>query len=369
MLNELLRLAIAMQLHVMMVAQGHNAQVIGAFLLARSNLRCLTWAMEPLARVEPGAGGIERRVAGRGFTYVSSNGRRIRTESRLERIRSLAIPPAWSHVWIASAPNAHIQATGVDAAGRTQYIYHPRWREIRDEEKFIRSLAFGQRLPALRRVVTRDLKQNDNARRRALAAAVRLMDKVGMRVGGAAYAAENGSFGATTLQRRHVSIEADVVHLMFRGKSAGEWDVSINDSLLQDYFASIPHTPRSSPALCHASFSGRRKLWHAISDTEVNGYLGEVAGHGFTAKDFRTWQGTVVASISLARSQRAGSSSPEAITAAIRDAADWLHNTPTVAKESYINPRVIGLFEQGKVADLKRQIDSAVLALLTGGHG
>ena len=224
----------------------------------------------------------------------------------------------------------------MNAAGRTQYIYHQRWRKIRDGEKFIRSLAFGQRLPVLRRVVTGVLKQNENARRRVLAAAVRLMDKAGMRVGGAAYAAGNGSFGATTLQRRHDSIEADVVHLLFRGKSAGGWDVSINGALLQDHFASIPHAPRTGPALCHAFSSGRRKLWHAIS---------------------------------LARSQRVGASSPEAVTAAVRDAADWLHNTPAIAKESYINPRVIGLFEQGRVADLKRQRDSAVLALLTGGHG
>ncbi len=324
--------------------------------------------VEELVRIEPGTAGIARRVAGRGFSYVAANGRRIKTESRLERINDLAIPPAWSQVWIASAANAHIQATGVDSAGRTQYIYHPRWREIRDGEKFIRSLAFAQRLPTIRRVVTGDLSQDTDARRRALAAAVRLMDRAGLRVGGAAYVEENGSFGATTLQRRHVRVEGDVVHLVFRGKSAGDWDVVITDKLLHHYFASIPRTPRSAPALCHATMSGRRKLWHPISDSDVNGYLGDVAGHGFTAKDFRTWQGTVVAAISLARSHHAGASSPAAVIGAVQEAADWLHNTPAIAKGSYINPRVTALFEQGQVADLRRQKDSAVLALLTGGR-
>ncbi len=323
---------------------------------------------EELLRVAPGTGGISRRVAGRGFSYLAANGQRIKNASRLERINDLAIPPAWSQVWIASARNAHIQATGVDAAGRTQYIYHPRWREIRDGEKFIRSLAFAQRLPTIRRVVTKDLSQESDGRRRALAAAVRLMDKAGLRVGGAAYAEENGSFGATTLQRRHVSVDDDMIQLVFRGKSAGDWDVLINDALLHAYFSSVPRMPRSGPALCHFSMTGRRKIWHSIADSDVNNYLGDVAGHGFTAKDFRTWQGTVEAALSLSRSLQVGATSPEAVAGAVQDAADWLHNTPAIAKESYINPRVIALFEQGQVADLRRQKDSAVLALLTGGR-
>lgn len=325
--------------------------------------------VEQLHRVEPGSGGITRRVAGPGFSYVSANGRRIRSVALLRRIGALAVPPAWTHVWIAADPRAHIQATGVDAAGRTQYIYHPRWREMRDDEKFIRSLAFAQRLPAMRRIVTRDLKQQQDTRRRALAAAVRLIDRAGLRVGGAAYAEENGSFGATTLQRRHVRVEGDAIHLVFRGKSAGTWDVHLADGLLGDYFACVPRTPRKGPALCHPIMSGRRKLWQAITDAEVNSYLGEVAGPGFTAKDFRTWQGTVVAAISLARSRRSGATSPTAVTAAIREAAQWLHNTPSIAKESYVNPRVIALFEQGKVAGLNRQRDSSVLALLASGTG
>ncbi|MGB9036628.1 MAG: DNA topoisomerase IB [Paeniglutamicibacter sp.] len=324
---------------------------------------------QELERVQPGTKGIRRRVAGRGFSYVSANGRRIHSDRLLERINALAIPPAWTQVWIASAPSAHIQATGVDAAGRLQYIYHPRWRQMREHEKFIRSLAFAQRLPTIRRGVTRDLKQERDPRLRALAAAVRLMDRAGLRVGGAAYAQENGSFGATTLLKRHLSLEGDTVHLRFRGKSAGDWDVALTDKLLAAYFAALPHTPRSGPAICHAVPVGRRKEWKPVSDGEVNAYLGEVAGHGFTAKDFRTWQGTVVAALSLARSLRAGATSPEAVTAAIDEAAQWLHNTPAVARGSYVNPRLIDLFERGVVADPRRQPDRAVLALLMEGDG
>lgn len=324
---------------------------------------------EDLEHVAPGTRGIHRQVAGRGFSYVSANGRRIRSEPLRKRIEELAIPPAWTQVWIASSPNAHIQATGVDAAGRTQYIYHPRWRELREGEKFIRSLAFAQRLPVIRRVVTRDLSQEADPRRRALAAAVRLIDRAGLRVGGAAYAQENGSFGATTLLKRHVWLEGDSVHLKFEGKSAGSWDVLVNDRLLAGYFGSLPRTPAAGPAICHAVRAGRRKTWKSVSDTEVNAYLGQVAGQGFTAKDFRTWQGTVVAARSLSRSLRAGASSPEAAGAAINDAARWLHNTAAVARDAYVNPRVVELFEKGRVADTRRQPDRAVLALLLEGEG
>lgn len=317
-----------------------------------------------LVRVEPGQGGITRRRAGKGFTYISANGRRIGSKKILSRIDELVIPPAWSDVWIASQPAAHIQATGVDEAGRTQYLYHPAWREMRDGEKFTRSLAFAQKLPTIRRAVTRDVKQDRDDRKRALAAAVRLIDKAGLRVGGQEYAQENGSFGASTLQRRHVDIEGDVLHLTFMGKSAGEWDVVIDDDQLVNFFDSVPKSPRSAPAICYPIRSGRRKEWHRVSAADINSYLGDIAGHGYTAKDFRTWQGTVVAARSLAHAFKAGLTSPEAERAAIKEAAEWLHNTPAIARDSYINPRVFELFEHGKVADFSKQPDRAVIALL-----
>lgn len=320
-----------------------------------------------LLRVEPGTGGITRRKAGRGFTYIASNGRRITSESALQRIRDLVIPPAWTDVWIASQPNAHIQATGVDAAGRAQYLYHPRWREIRDSEKFTRSLSFAQALPSIRRTVTRDLKQDREPRRRALAAAIRLVDRAGLRIGGREYAQDNGSYGVATLQRRHVDVDGDRVHLHFTGKSSGLWDVWLDDELLCRFFEGIPRTPRTAPAVCHATMTGRRKHWHGVAETDINAYLADIAGHGFTAKDFRTWQGTVAAARSLALALRAGTTAPEAVTAAVTDVATWLHNTPSVARSSYVNPRVIALFEQGQVADFRRQADRAVLALLAAG--
>lgn len=313
----------------------------------------------------PGSEGISRKRAGREFAYFSEDGRRLGSRIVLGRIEALAVPPAWKDVWISLDPRAHIQATGVDAAGRTQYLYHPRWRELKDDEKFIRSLDFAPRLPTLRRLVTRDLKQQQDTRKRSLAAAVRLIDRAGLRVGGAQYAEENGSFGATTLQRRHVRVDGRHVHLMFRGKSAGIWDVDLDDPLLGSYFDSVPHAPRRGPALSYPCAQGRRKVWRPIDDTEVNAYLGEIAGSGYTAKDFRTWQGTVVAALSLARSHRAGVSAPEAVSAAIQEASVWLHNTPAVAKGSYVNPLVITRFEQGRVAALDRQADKAVLHLLT----
>lgn len=320
-----------------------------------------------LVRVEPGQGGIARRRAGKSFTYISANGRRIGSKRILSRIEDLVIPPAWSDVWIASQPGAHIQATGVDEAGRTQYLYHPKWREMRDGEKFTRSLAFAEKLTTIRRAITRDLKQTKDERSRALAAAVRLIDKAGLRVGGQEYAEENGSFGASTLQRRHVEVEGDVLHLQFKGKSAGEWDLVLDDQQLVEFFNSIPKSPRSSPAICYPIRTGRRKDWHGVSAADINSYLGDIAGHGYTAKDFRTWQGTVVAARSLAHAFKTGLTSPEAERAAIKETAQWLHNTPAIARDSYINPRVMELFELGRVADFSRQPDRAVIALLADG--
>lgn len=352
--------------------------------------------MPRLATVSPGAGGYTRRRAGRGFTYWGANGRRITHEDTLTRIRGLVIPPAWNQVWIAAEENAHIQATGVDDAGRTQYLYHPQWRADRDAEKFEKSISFGQTLPSLRRRVTRDLRagaqenvdgadshttgtargargsgtasghSDGTGRRRALAAAVRLMDRGALRVGGKEHSGQLEAFGATTLQRRHVEVDGTQVHLVFRGKSGSEWDLTLDDEDLAEFFSGVPLTPRKAPAVCYPVRSGRRKEWRGISAEAVNEYLTEIAGLEFTAKGFRTWQGTMAAARSLARSHRAGVSSPEAVKIAVQASADLLHNTPTVARESYIDPRVVDLFEKGRVLDLKRQPDRALLALLTG---
>ncbi len=319
--------------------------------------------MSSLHRVEPGMGGFSRRRAGRGFTYWAANGHRISDGDQLNRIRDLVIPPAWQDVWIAADPDAHIQATGVDQAGRTQYLYHPGWRAQQDHEKFIRSLAFAQTLPELRRRVTRDLRGR-NERRRALAAAVRLIDSLALRVGNEVYAEENGSFGASTLQRRHVDVQDDTVHLVFRGKAEAQWDVRTRDRDLARFFTDRPRTPRSAPAVCWPEQTGRRRAWRGVSAAEINEYVGRAAGGHFTAKDFRTWQGTVVAAGALGRALGAGETSPRAVTEAVHVTAEALHNTPSVARSSYINPRVIELFEKG-VTIQGRPSDRKILDLLS----
>lgn len=315
-------------------------------------------------RVDVGSGGFTRRRAGRGFTYWGANGRRVTNAEQLERIRALVIPPAWQEVWIAADADAHVQATGVDEAGRTQYLYHPAWREQRDREKFLRAVAFADLLPSVRRRVTRDLRGHDE-RRRALAAAVRMIDSMALRVGGEQYAEENGSFGASTLRRRHVAVRGDTVHLVFRGKSGSEWDVRSTDTDLAAFFTDRPRTPGSASAVCWPEQQGRRRLWHGISAADINAYLGELSGGHFTAKDFRTWQGTVVAAGALAAAASAGETSPAAVVAAVRATAESLHNTPAVARDSYIDPLVIELFEKGRVIR-GRPTDRKVLALLTG---
>nr|WP_244516763.1 hypothetical protein [Arthrobacter alpinus] len=189
-------------------------------------------------------------------------------------------------------------------------------------------------MPTIRRIVTRDLKQAADGRRRALAAASRIIDRAGLRVGGASCAEENGSFGVATLQRRHVIAHDHGVEPSFRGKSGGDWGVQIPDGLLGDHHAFIPRYPRAGPALSVEIHEGRCKFWEPITDTEINTYLGNIAGQGFTAKDFRTCQGTVVAAISLARSRQSELSSAEAVVAAVDTAATWLHNTPSIARSS-----------------------------------
>lgn len=340
--------------------------------------------MPRLTASVPGSGGYTRRRSGTGFSYRGANGRRITSPKTLERIRGLVIPPAWTEVWIAASENAHIQATGIDDAGRKQYLYHPQWRARRDAEKYERALSFAEALPGLRRRVTRDLRPGTSAsddaggtgardgngevsgQRRALAAAVRLMDRGALRVGGSEHTGQLEAFGATTLQRRHMDVVGADVHLVFRGKSGSEWDVTLRDADLAEFLAGVPATPCKAPALAYPVQSGRRREWKGVSAADVNNYLTEIAGLEFTAKDFRTWQGTVAAARSLARSHRAGVTSPEAVKIAVQASADLLHNTPTVARESYVDPRVVDLFERGRVMNLDRQPDRALLQLLTG---
>ncbi|MCC3275806.1 MULTISPECIES: DNA topoisomerase IB [unclassified Arthrobacter] len=293
--------------------------------------------------------GYSRRRWGKGFSYRDIRGGVITDRQVLARIRSLAIPPAWTSVWISPYANGHIQATGTDGAGRKQYIYHPHWREMKDREKFDRALAFAQSLPPARRLITKHLRAEGVGPERALAAALRIVDAGALRVGGTRYAEANGSYGTTTLRIEHVNLAGTEVRFDFPGKSGQEWHTSINDEDLAAALEPMLERPGADTALAYIGSDGS---WHSVDAAALNAFLKEVTGGDFSAKDFRTWQATVVAAMSLARL------APEAVTkraklkavaATARDVADHLGNTPAIARKSYIDPRVVDRFFDGDV--------------------
>ncbi|GAB3271444.1 DNA topoisomerase IB [Sinomonas notoginsengisoli] len=300
-----------------------------------------------------------RRRAGKGFIYRDEEGERVDAPEVLARIDALAIPPAWRHVRIAGSEQARIQATGIDAAGRKQYLYHHAWRARQDARKFDRALALARRLPAIRRAVTEDLRGRHGAREQALAVALRLVDRAGFRVGSRRYVQQNGSFGVTTLQRRHVSVDGAVVTFRFPGKSGMRWAVDLHDADLAAYFAERADGSRTSRAIGFEEGNGVQP----ISAEALNGYLRGRAGMGVSAKDLRTWRGTVVAAETLAREREKGSDADQAWRAAIGAAAEWLHNTSAVARGSYVDPRLLLAYHEGtKLAGRAGKVSDAELA-------
>ena len=319
--------------------------------------------MTRLRRAHPASdAGIRRRRSGRGWSYAHDDGRRASAADR-ERAESLVVPPAWKDVWIAADPLAHIQAIGVDDAGRTQYLYHPQWRERRDRAKHERALDLAEALPAMRRRVTRDLALDGLPRERVLAAALRLLDAVAIRAGGDAYAEQNGSHGLMTLLCRHAHVSGDAVRLRFPAKSGQRFDVTIEDGELA----------RCIEAL-RAGRSGRSRLlaWrdergsHPLRDVDLNQAVREATGGEFTAKDFRTLHGTIVAAVALARARDVGTQAARrrAMKAAVDEVAETLGNTPTVARSSYIDPEVFERFEAGATIGLRGSRERALLELL-----
>ena len=237
--------------------------------------------------------GIRRRHAGKGFTYSNPDGSRLDDPEHLARIRSLAIPPAWTDVWISPIPQGHLQATGRDARGRKQYRYHPRWREARDETKYERMVSFAEALPAIRDRVDRDLARPGLPRRKVLATVVRLLETTLIRVGNEEYAKENRSFGLTTLRDRHVDVSGSEIRFHFRGKSGRQREVGITDRRLARIVKQCQDIPGYELFQYHDDHGERR----AVDSEDVNDYLRVVSGRNFTAKDFRTWAGTVAAAI------------------------------------------------------------------------
>lgn len=290
--------------------------------------------------------GITRRRAGRGFAYRDPDGGPVRDPEVLERIRRIVIPPAWTDVWICPWSNGHLQATGRDARGRKQYRYHLRYRARRDGAKFERLIAFASALPAIREQVERDLDRPGLPREKVLAAVVRLLELTLIRVGNDEYARLNRSFGLTTLRNRHASVEGTSITFRFRGKSGQQHAVGLRDRRL----AGVVRRCRDLPGQELFQYVGPDGRTHDIASDDVNGYLAAVAP-GVTAKDFRTWAGTVLAFRAL-RSLGAGSTDREKernIAAAIQAAADNLGNTPAVARQAYVHPAVVDAYLGGRI--------------------
>jgi DNA topoisomerase I len=304
-----------------------------------------------LRRSDCSGPGISRRRRGGGFSYLDPEGGRIADESTLERIRALAIPPAWREVWICSDPFGHIQATGFDEAGRKQYLYHERWQLRAAQRKFESMREFAGTLPRLRRAVKRDLDRDGMPRERALACAVRLLDLGFFRIGGEEYAETNESYGVATVLRDHVSIEGEEVVFDFPAKSGQRRVQSIRDPEVKAAIEAMRRR-RSGPddLLVFREDGG----WRDVRSDEVNDYLQAKVGEEFSAKDFRTWHGTVLAAVELAREGAPSSKGggERAIRAAVKRVAERLGNTPAVCRSSYIDPRLLDRFRDGKTIEL-----------------
>jgi DNA topoisomerase-1 len=290
--------------------------------------------------------GISRRRSGRGFTYRDPDGRTIRDAETLARIRSIVIPPAWTDVWICPWPNGHVQATGRDARGRKQYRYHPRYRARREGAKFERLIAFAKALPAIRDQVDRDLARPGLPREKVVAAVVRLLELTLIRVGNDEYARLNKSFGLTTLRDRHATIDGTAVTFRFRGKSGQQHEVGLRDRRL----ASVVRRCRDLPGQELFQYVDDSGAPQDIASEDVNAYLAAIAP-GVTAKDFRTWAGTVLAFRAL-RALGKGSSTREQqrnVAAAIQATAEGLGNTPAVARSAYVHPAVVDAYLDGRI--------------------
>ena len=301
--------------------------------------------MPRLRRSDTSGPGIHRLKSGR---FRADDGVTISADDRA-RIKALVIPPAWTDVWISPHANGHIQATGVDDAGRTQYLYHEAWHRKKARLKFDRALDLADALPAARARVTRHLREPEPTRERALAAAFRMLDTGALRVGSERYAEEHGSHGLSTLLCSHASVSGDEVKLDFPGKSGQEWDSVIRDAELADVIRGLKRRGGSARLLAWRDERG----WHPVSAEEINDYVREQTGGDFTAKDFRTLHGTATAALQLAKAGPQGSPSArkKVVARVMRDVGAALGNTPAVAKSSYVDPRLVDHYDRGHTVD------------------
>jgi DNA topoisomerase-1 len=292
--------------------------------------------------------GIRRVRRGKHFSYVAADGTPIRDEAELQRIRSLAVPPAYEDVWISPHPLGHLQATGIDARGRKQYRYHPKWREVRDETKYHRMLAFAKALPRIRETVSAQLKLPGLTRERVLAAIVRLLEETTIRVGNEEYAQENDSYGLTTLRNKHADVKGERIRFQFKGKSGVKHAIQLRDRAL----AKVIRACQELPGQGLFEYVDDEGGVHTIDSADVNQFIKTISGGDFTAKDFRTWVGTVQCALLLAEREPASTQSDRkrALNDVIAAVAKRLGNTPAVCRKSYIHPEVLACYtEEGSL--------------------
>lgn len=303
--------------------------------------------------------GYSRKPRGKKFLYFDTAGKRIKDEPRILRLNRLAIPPAYRDVWICPSPNGHLQATGLDDRGRKQYRYHERWRAERDENKYEKMVVFGQALPKIRRRLARDLKRRGLPREKVLATVVQLLEKTFIRIGNEEYAKENKSFGLTTLRNRHVDVKGGTVRFQFRGKSGVEHDIDVDDRRVAKIVRKMQELP-GQEVFQYLDENGEK---HRVISDDVNQYLHDITGEDFTAKDFRTWAGTVMAAMAL-QSQELFENKSQAkknVKAAIGAVAKMLGNTPTVCRKCYVHPAVLETYLDGSLIEgLKRQTEKTL---------
>ena len=299
--------------------------------------------------------GLRRKRVGKGFIYLDSGGRTLRDAETIGRIKRLAVPPAWTDVWICPDPRGHLQATGRDVRGRKQYRYHARWREVRDAVKYDRMLAFAESLPRIREHTDRDLERPDLPREKVLATIVRLLEDTRIRIGNDEYRKENGSYGLTTLRNRHVNVIGADVRFTFRGKSGKQHTIELHDRRMARIIKRFLEIP-GQELFKYVDDAGEVK---AIDSADVNEYLHEITGEDFTAKDFRTWAGTILAARFLR--ETAGATNARAakklLVRAIARVAEELGNTAAVAKKGYIHPAVIAAYLSGGLEPISEKDD------------
>jgi DNA topoisomerase IB len=338
-------------------------------------------ALPRLRRSDVCAPGIARRRRGKGFQYLDEDGNAVADTEVLSRIGELVIPPAWDEVWICPYPGGHIQATGIDQKGRKQYLYHPRWRERRDQQKFDDMIEFAERLPKLRERVAKDLARDDLSAEHVLACAVRLLDRGFFRIGSETYAVQNESYGLATMKKRHCQLNGDVLRFDFPAKSGKRRLQAVIDPEVAAVLAKLKARRGGGDELLAYKRGGR---WQDVRSSDINDYLKDATGHDVSAKDFRTWGATVLAAMALSVSGAAHGTKTarkRAITRAIKEVSYYLGNTPTVARASYIDPRIFDRFrdgitiagvhdelveDPGEGTAIQGPVDQAVLDLIAG---